>query len=332
MKKTKILIAVVLTLIGVSSSFSSSAQEWGEVGTKWVYQTISQGAPRLHKYEVTKDTLIGNFNAKKIEVTQINFTGISSFTVLNEFHYGNLFFYAQGDSIYWYNNFTFEFLYDLSPSIGDLWETKENQAFSCINTLETLDTQRVISVEPRDVDGKIIDVYGIDVGQDWFFGFEVYKGIGPSMSLFPIPSSNCQGIDILAFQVTPSNLLCYSNDVNESIIFNTISSISGFVSCGEYVVSVEDFSRDESLYPQESTINIFPNPAKNKLYIKNDKEDMQFKVHIFDITGKSVGEFLEPTNEIDLQTLNLLNGIYFLQIWNASSTFILTKKIIINNE
>lgn len=67
---------------------------------------------------------------------------------------------------------------------------------------------------------------------------------------------------------------------------------------------------------QKSTTQIYPNPAKDFIAIKNEKtEDLSYQ--IFDISGKLIMSGKSKSNEkIDIQTLE--KGNYFLQIQNEN--------------
>jgi len=72
---------------------------------------------------------------------------------------------------------------------------------------------------------------------------------------------------------------------------------------------------------KETSVNIFPNPVKNKLILKS--KDAVLKTEIIDITGKivKVQNIFNDKNEIDVSKLN--PGIYFLRIYTRKMQNIL---------
>lgn len=73
-------------------------------------------------------------------------------------------------------------------------------------------------------------------------------------------------------------------------------------------------------------VNLFPNPAKDEavLFISLDKQ-MQVSVKIFDVLGKQVvpgieKELTNGENQVILNTSELKNGVYFVQVETGSKT------------
>lgn len=80
-------------------------------------------------------------------------------------------------------------------------------------------------------------------------------------------------------------------------------------------------------YPKSPTIQIYPNPVTEKLYIESEDIFQNAKIRLLDITGRVVMEFTpgaKNKTEIDISTL--VSGIYFVNISNQESNF--SRKII----
>ncbi|WP_282074004.1 T9SS type A sorting domain-containing protein [Polaribacter atrinae] len=71
-------------------------------------------------------------------------------------------------------------------------------------------------------------------------------------------------------------------------------------------LSVDDFNKTLS------DIEAYPNPAKNKIYFQNLKNDVDYKAFIFNILGKNILSVNQLENGIDISSLN--DGIYLLSI------------------
>jgi Leucine-rich repeat (LRR) protein len=74
----------------------------------------------------------------------------------------------------------------------------------------------------------------------------------------------------------------------------------------------------------ESQISIYPNPAKDVLYLYNESASVVTTVKVYDSLGKLVLEQINPSNIIDIA--NLSNGLLFIQI--ETDEGIITKKVI----
>jgi hypothetical protein len=72
-------------------------------------------------------------------------------------------------------------------------------------------------------------------------------------------------------------------------------------------------------------INIYPNPATDKITISGNMLTENANIKIYSVSGNLVSEFSYDENEINLS--NLQKGIYFISIKAESNIY--TKKIII---
>ena len=72
------------------------------------------------------------------------------------------------------------------------------------------------------------------------------------------------------------------------------------------------------------TVNVYPNPAKDILYIQIPEREVDFKVRLIDLTGQTLLESQSNT----LNVSNIKNGIYLLNI--KTPDFELNKKVIIS--
>ena len=81
-----------------------------------------------------------------------------------------------------------------------------------------------------------------------------------------------------------------------------------------------------------STIKVYPNPAKDHLVIDlgNSPSVAGYEINIFDVTGKSVyNSTISKSNEtIDLNTWSG-KGVYFIKIYDKQSQQIENRKIVI---
>lgn len=323
MKNFKIKISV-LTFLVVLLSHLSLAQEWGEIGSKWVYSRTNLGPPQLVKYEITGDTMVNNVDSKIIQSSILYFDGIDTFTFLSETFSSQLIFSTIGDSIYWYNNGAFQFLYDFSPTIGDEWETMENPSFSCMNSLPSEDVQTVISIGSQNMNGVDIEIIELIEGKDWTLGKEIYQNIGPTTSFVPFPGENCQGIDIAAHTTA---LYCFTSPSFGNIQFFTLSDIQGYTGCDDLV------STDEKPHNNSPPISIYPNPVNNQtLFILKQIETKIEQIRLYDITGKLMKLYDQPGEQIEVSSTEFTNGIYFLQFIGAEKIIFETKKIIIHHD
>lgn len=91
----------------------------------------------------------------------------------------------------------------------------------------------------------------------------------------------------------------------------------------EGVIFSEDCALSVNDYSQ-AVINIYPNPAKERVYIENAENIEIEKITIYDILGKIVLTEKNSFNKLNLSDLN--SGILFIKIETKTGT--ITKKII----
>ena len=100
---------------------------------------------------------------------------------------------------------------------------------------------------------------------------------------------------------------------------------------GIYDTSSENylfFSSDPLLsadgFSYENDINVYPNPAKETVFIENNHQQIN-QIQVIDISGKQLKTFKNLKNQVDVSELP--SGVYFFKIYSEGNTTI--KKVII---
>ncbi|GAA3633368.1 hypothetical protein GCM10022397_18640 [Flavivirga jejuensis] len=177
-----------------------------------------------------------------------------------------------------------------------------------------------------------------DDGTDWNFGPGLSTVIGQfdfeSVALHELGHGHQLGhvIDtnaIMHFSLSPNEEQRVL-DANDIIAANNIQNRStGSTVCGESAMT--NYSGDCGLSIDEeelnSSISLYPNPAKSVFYINNESFMNLEKVIIYDISGRQISEY-DISNTSQIKTINLVGiskGIYFVNIHSNSA--MITKKI-----
>ena len=125
------------------------------------------------------------------------------------------------------------------------------------------------------------------------------------------PSWNLSKIHIVGMLIDNSNL----SDNASSTLINEATN-NGYENCFSTSIGVDLNSPDR--------INIYPNPAKNNIYISNIKENTQIK--IYDINGKKLLENkISNKEKIDISSLS--KGVYQIKFENTN--FYETRKLVV---
>jgi hypothetical protein len=97
----------------------------------------------------------------------------------------------------------------------------------------------------------------------------------------------------------------------------------------EYYIYVDDISIEEGSEIEENSdntsVNIYPNPAKNLINIKSS--DKIENVKIYNLTGQIVFDKMINDNSVQINTSEYKSGIYFIKIRTKDG--LINKKITI---
>lgn len=74
----------------------------------------------------------------------------------------------------------------------------------------------------------------------------------------------------------------------------------------------EEFNPISILIGNRNSISVYPNPAKDVLFIHTENQQLQMSLQISDYSGKTIYSYSGEQQSIDISTLN--TGIYFLSI------------------
>jgi len=111
--------------------------------------------------------------------------------------------------------------------------------------------------------------------------------------------------------------------IGDNTVILTVTDSSGNTDSCEAIVTVEPgLSIEENIL---ETINIYPNPTANVLYIKSN---VSSNYHLYNMVGQKIisGQINEGDNELNLRQYS--NGIYFIKFIKNNRVY--TKKIIKN--
>lgn len=210
------------------------------------------------------------------------------------------------------------------------------------------------SIEEYNIDSNSVYLTGFScngyVTYDWGL-IEIYKfrGIIPFNAFLwdvqpttfnfksKMPVCICSGTDDDNFE---DNQQAYYNLManNSLVYFNTMQGIghttnfptftSEMLECFHFFDSLMPVSNIKPEIKVDKEVTIYPNPTSGNIFLRIDKPD--YKISLVDINGKMI--YQEPKQLetglfiIDLKSIGLSKGIYFLKIQSSES--ISTQKIL----
>jgi hypothetical protein len=178
-----------------------------------------------------------------------------------------------------------------------------------------------------DAVGNVISPNGIVSGQ-W-----TELGNGWKEMTFTLPDVQ----DSMYFRLRGTNLglnVFQETDANGNPLSDTLvganDAIKAFSDLWFYSnpVFIDDKSGTtikETKTDKQHDVLIYPNPAIDKLNVEVDENS---KIQIFDLTGKVVIDCQNEKQKHEINTSNLVNGIYMIKIYNAN--FVKNTKIVIS--
>lgn len=120
-----------------------------------------------------------------------------------------------------------------------------------------------------------------------------------------------------SYTPTVGNTYCLEGPVNYEITaFNIVPRMASDENPGPCSVSIENFSAGNSA-------SVFPNPFSDILNIKLAQQIQNATLICSDILGKEVERFIFSGSTLQINSLNIPKGIYFLQIQSAENTQII---------
>jgi hypothetical protein len=84
-----------------------------------------------------------------------------------------------------------------------------------------------------------------------------------------------------------------------------------------YITDTVDYTTlqvQERPQPQEETVQVYPNPTNNKVWIVLPEDALADEIRVYNVFGQVVKK-VRGTNEIDLS--GLVDGVYLLRITDA---------------
>ena len=292
--KLTFYMTLFLVIFQTNQAFSD---DFAPIGAEWYYNSSGNGsAPTGSEYyyfKVEKDTIINNYELRKIKRTYCSYRGDS--TEIEPY-----FIYQLGDTVSLYSQ-DMEKLYKLfvfNATQGDtlVLDVPPGNEFLKIETYRVvIDT--IVSVQ---YDGVYLNKYLLKELDDygWFTNFYLEK-VGGYEWFIPL------GQSIIPEAVGP--IRCY-HDNEVDINFSSKE-------CDFRVIA----SLDKAL---EDRVDLFPNPARHYVNVESDLRIDEIEVL------NNFGDIIFKTRATLLNIELLNNGVYFIRIKSDNDTII--KKLIKN--
>jgi hypothetical protein len=306
--------SIISTFIGLILTCSMIAQvdmhPWAPTGATWLYRASSQTSQLYFKLSYQKDTSFSGKNVKKIVVSRFEYIGIPPNLVrTKEVFVRNEYMYNSQDSVFWYNDNTFQLLYVFSAVNGSSWDIQKSNYFTCINGSSTPNSNllTVRAVQEATMGSRQFTVIDANPQPYWTIGTRLIKNIGSTRTPFPLPGNlGCSVIDGNIGQ--PDGLICYYDNLRGSIDFG------GFGNCQGLITKIKN--PDENV---SKSFALFPNPTSSNLQLVNSLSLEVESVNILDMLGKQhISLRNMGSNNLEIDVSSLPNGMYVIVLQTSN--------------
>jgi len=143
----------------------------------------------------------------------------------------------------------------------------------------------------------------------------------PNVSINAPSGSNTESMQ----QITNANISSISQDAYLAFKYYSGEAPTRW-NVDNFIISANNgIGTDE--YNLQSLITVYPNPAKEILYLANDKSTILNTITLYSISGKLIKTFKNSSKSLSIDLKGIRNGVYYLHIeTNNGSIF---KKILI---
>jgi hypothetical protein len=218
----------------------------------------------------------------------------------------------KGDTVFFNNYLTqgsWQILYNFAAQPGQGWQTTVLKSYTTTITF-SVTVQSVSTVTLNGFSLKQLIVSGVH----WGSIGQITERIGSGYFLFNFSSKNPGSCDGDVF-LEP---LCYTDNAFGTKQF-------GEKSCDYYTRNSVSITNQKFT---DRKFKVYPNPVNDFLHIEI-KDFEKVEIRLTDIYGRTISHLTKEAIDLKIQlnTAELKNGIYFLQVF-SKETLISTKKVI----
>jgi hypothetical protein len=300
--------SIISTFIGLILTCSMVAQvdmqPWSPLGATWIYRASSQTSQLYFKVSYQKDTLLLGKTVKKHVISTFEYIGSPPTLLRSKDKFvRNEFLYNSQDSVFWYNDNSFQLLYVFSAITGASWTIQKSIYYSCLvsGTPNSNVLTVVRNAQLTTNSGQQFNVIDANPQPYWTIGTRIIKNIGSTRTPFPVPGNlACTLID--GNVGLPGALDCYFDNLRGTIDFG------GSGDCQSLITKTSDLPKSDA-----EIFVISPNPVADNLQIRNKNFSEIESIHVFDMLGKQHLSVKNINNSrVDIDVSSLQNGMFII--------------------
>ncbi|MGV3631307.1 MAG: T9SS type A sorting domain-containing protein [Bacteroidota bacterium] len=269
----------VLFLFTIFFSLISQAQEWGTIGSKWIY---GGGVDYLNAeiYEVVADTIIEGKTCRKTISFQLDDGVIQPIESTNYLYYEN-------NRVYFYKWGQFNLVFDFSLNLGE--------SFTAVGPADQFNVggQELSHIETYVINGNNFRHFLYQPQDNLFFFEGILDQIGGYTRFFP----DSQGV----YPILHPTIQCY---ITGDTIYYPLDN--------DYC---EHFLTLKISELEQSGLQFSPNPVSSKSTLNIPSEYGKIgEIRISSLSGQQFGTSILHDRQIELNKADFSNGIYFIEV------------------
>lgn len=341
----------ICILVGISSILRAQVPQdtlpWCPPGAKWLYDGIYYSgflAPVYQNFyllEYVQDTIIQNKVCKVIQVYNANFNDQRILPM--EYIFPNkIYLHLQNDTVYYWDNYsttvrtadsTFKIAYFFEGQIGDSVEINSIPIVPCYDDYYVVYNQfhncYIDSIYYQVLNGSSYKTFKMTYGPYWSVGKEIIRNIGPTSCILPGPYYDQTytfflGIDTIGncpympyTWIFPRKLLCYYDPLRGTIELPDTGTIQDFHIQNNYQCGP---TMQRPSAPIENNFILYPNPVKDRFYIKENFSENQeiVSIDLYDAQGRCIEkshiQVIDLLHVKEFQISTLSSGVYFVTV------------------
>jgi hypothetical protein len=317
--KSLLFTCCLLALDGQAEAQVPDNAPWCPQGATWTYRYFSMTSQSYYRFDYTADTVINGFTSKKLSRTGIFFIApVPGYPPIVS-HAGQEYFRQSNDSIFWWNNGQFQFIYNFAAQVGDNWVTSNSRSTCTTPGFPLQDTLRVRGLKKDTLNGRIYTRILASSDSGYFYTGPVLRNIGSLLSPYPLMD---EGKCFLMSHPgaaydngSYTELLCYSDNIRGSVPLynNGVVNPNCPMLSSYFVTAVSNRELDTHGWKAG------PNPARDRIQVFGAGARARYR--ITDLNGRLLasGAVLDGY----VQTTMLSPGIYLLHIDSKGQSAVL---------
>jgi len=324
---------LLFLLLIVSSSYAQNNSKWADSAAVWHHTyNLSGVVPGYQKSSYVLDTIIQNKLCQKIysEYQRSWPQPFNSPSILSPISFlSNRFLHKSNDSIFIFQNNSFRLAFKINAFAGEIWDlgqfySGEEHTYVKVDSVYFQNyngiSLRNIIVTPCKANGDSVQYFinSSDTNDTYYISnlTIINEKMGPINGFYGSLSGHPNEF---IYEVQPQFLLCYESAVFPFYSENGTNCFNGILTGANEL-------------KKNYKISIYPNPVNNLLTIDLAATTDVSQVIVYSskgdliLTQNILGEKLAKIN-----TTNLANGSYTLQIIDKKGNSIKTEMLIINH-